>query len=307
MEKGEPTCDPVLRTMKLAHLSDLHFYRFPSWKGIWSKRLVGLTNLYIRGRIRHFNTDIAMLAIRSVIEDEPDGVMISGDLTALGSPEEFKMARQALDPLIARIPTVIVPGNHDYYTRGAASSHRIEEYFGDVIRTPGSAETDPTYPTLHLIGETALMGMNPSCYTVGASGRIDPREVERLEILLQEPRVAGRFKVLIIHYPLFNRGGKVTPLFWRRLRNRENLIAVLSRYPVDLVVHGHDHYRYSNTMTADNGQAVYLANAGSAGYARGSVKASYNLYEIEGKKLIRVTHKNFGTGGFEITYQGPPV
>ena len=269
--------------------------------------MVGLTNLYIRGRIRHFSMDIAKLAIRAIIEDKPDGVVISGDLTALGSPAEFELARRALDPLIVRFPTVIVPGNHDYYTRGAANSHRIEEYFGDVIRTPGSTETDPTYPTLHLIGETVLMGMNPSCFTIGASGRIDPQEVERLEKLLKAPRVADRFKVLIIHYPLFNRGGIVTPLFWRRLRNREKLIAVLSRYPVDLVVHGHDHYRYANTMIADNGQVVYLANAGSAGYARGSVKASYNLYEIEGKKLTRVTHKNFGTSGFEITYQGPPV
>lgn len=293
--------------MKLAHLSDLHFYRFPSFRGIFSKRVIGLTNLYIRGRIRHFSAEIANLAIRAVIEDKPDGVVISGDLTALGSPEEFAMARRALDPLIARFPTVIVPGNHDYYTRGAANSHRIEEYFGDVIRTPGAAGTDPAYPTLHLIGETALIGMNPSCFTVGASGKIDPQEVERLEALLKEPRVADRFKALIIHYPLFNRGGKVTPLFWRRLRNREKLIAVLSRYPVDLVVHGHDHFRYANTMIAENGKAVYLANAGSAGYSRGPVKASYNLYEIEEKKLIRVIHKNFGTGGFEITYQGPPA
>lgn len=293
--------------MILAHLSDLHFFRFPSPRAVFTKRVIGLANLYVRGRIRHFSMDIARAAIGAVIEDKPDGVMISGDLTALGSPGEFAMARQALDPLIARFPTVIVPGNHDYYTRGAAKNPRIEEYFADVIRTPGAPPSPAVYPTLHLIGEAALIGMNPNRFTLGASGKIDPLEVERLEKLLRDPEVARRFKVLIMHYPLFNRGGKVTPLFWRRLENREKLVALLSRNPVELVVHGHDHHRYANTMTSEGGKTVYLANSGSAGYARGSAKASYNLYHIEGKRLVQVTHKNFSPDGFVVTYQGPPV
>lgn len=293
--------------MLIAHLSDLHFFRFPSTRAVFTKRVIGLANLYIRGRIRHFDMDIARASISAVIEDKPDGVMVSGDLTALGSPEEFAMARQALDPLITRFPTVIVPGNHDYYTRGAARSPRIEEYFADVIRTPGSPPSPAVYPTLHLIGEAALIGMNPNRFTLGASGKIDPLEVERLEKLLRDPEVERRFKVLIMHYPLFNRGGKVTPLFWRRLENREKLIALLSHNPVELVVHGHDHHRYANTMNSKGGKSIYLANAGSAGYTRGSVKASYNLYHIEGKRLVQVTHKNFSPDGFVVTYQGPPL
>ncbi len=284
--------------MRLAHLSDLHFYAFPNWRGIFSKRLLGLANLYLRGRIRQFAAPIACRAIAAVIADQPDGVVISGDLTALASPQEFIMAREALEPLIRLFPTVVVPGNHDYYTRKAIRCQRIEAYFGDVIRTPAADLEAPIYPTLHRIGETVILGMNPNRFSLAAAGRIDPEEVLRLGELLRQPAQANAFKILVLHYPLFNRGGRVTNQFWRRLENRHLLLELLSTHPVDLVLHGHDHQRYSNLLPP----ATYLANPGAAG----SVHASYNLYRIESGRLLEITHKDYRDGDFTITYQGPP-
>jgi 3',5'-cyclic AMP phosphodiesterase CpdA len=295
--------------MRLAHLSDLHFYAFPTLKGVVSKRILGLANLYIKGRIHHFSPEIARLAIASVVEDRPDGVILSGDLTALASPREFELAREALEPILSLFPTVVIPGNHDYYTGEAARTHRIEQYFGEFILTPGAAEGAPVYPTLHFIQEVAVIGMNPNRAGLGSSGRVQPDEIERLEALLRRPDVAGRFKVLVIHYPLFNRLGEETKKYWRRLENRMHLIDLLMREPVGLVLHGHDHLRYLNHLRPEGHPVTYIYNAGSAAFARGfdyPISASYNLYEIDGRALVRVVHKDYRREEFTTTYDGPP-
>jgi len=295
--------------MRLAHLSDLHFYAFPRWTGVLTKRVLGLANLYVKGRITHFSPEVAKRAIASVIEDKPDGVILSGDLTALASPREFTLAREALDPLLSRFPTVIVPGNHDYYTRGAARSHRIEQYFGDFIRSPGSDPSHPSYPSLHFIQDVAVIGMNPSRFSLGSSGKVQLDQLERLEQLLQQSEIARRFKVLVIHYPLFNRLGVATKSFWRRLENRDRLLNLLERHPVDLVLHGHDHLRYLNHLPRGEAHPTYIYNAGSAAFSRGDaypIHASYNVYQIDDGALNRVIHKDHVADRFTITYDGPP-
>ncbi len=296
--------------MLLAHLSDFHFYRFPDWSGLRTKRILGLTNLFAFGRVERFNPEIARQAILSVVEDAPDAVVITGDLTAMGSPAEFLAARDALQPILTRFPTFVVPGNHDYYTAGAARYHRIEQYFGPFIRTPGASLDEPTYPTLHFLGDVAILGMNPNKATLGSAGRIDPVEAERLEAVLLRPEVARRFKVLLIHYPLFDHRGEVTARFWRRLENREILVDVLMRHPVDLVLHGHDHVRYVNLIQHDDERATVLYNSGSASFDRGldcPVRATYNLYEIAGGELVRVVHKDYCRDGFRVSFDGPPA
>ncbi len=295
--------------MLLAHLSDLHFYRFPDWSGLRTKRLIGLANLLAFRRVARFNPRIAAEAIQAVVADHPDAVLITGDITALGSPAEFVVARDALEPILSRFPTIIVPGNHDYYTAGAARFHRIEQYFGQYIRTPGASLEEPTYPTLHFLGDVAVLGMNPNRAGFGASGRVDPVEAERLEAVLLRRDVARRFKVLLIHYPLLNEHGEAPGKFWRRLENREILMDVLQRHPVELVLHGHDHQRYINHLKHDDGRVTLLCNAGSAAYDHGlehPVQASYNLYEIEQGELVRMVHKDYSSDGFRVSFDGPP-
>jgi len=299
--------------MIFAHISDLHFFRFPHWTGVFTKRLIGLANLYIRGRRHHFHPDISRAAIASVLADQPDAVLISGDLTALASPSEFEIAREALEPLIERIPTVLVPGNHDYYTRRATSSNRIEDYFADILHSPGSLETEPVaYPTLHLFAEAAVIGMNPNIYSPAAIGRIKEEELAKLPAMLEQAEVKDLCKIVMLHYPLFNRGGTFTRKFWRRLGNREKLLEILRRYKVDMLLHGHDHSRYINFFPfagaekAEAGDGTFMFNSGSAGYMRPGVSASYNLYRIENRRLVEVTVKEYRGPGFYPVFQGPP-
>jgi len=62
------------------------------------------------------------------------GVILSilGDLTALGLPAEFELAKSMLSPLLEKYPNIMIAGNHDRYTR--QSAYLMEEYFGDYMR-----------------------------------------------------------------------------------------------------------------------------------------------------------------------------
>jgi predicted MPP superfamily phosphohydrolase len=71
--------------MRLAHVSDLHF--------------------------GHHDPKVAATLAADLAAQSPDLVVVSGDLTQRGTPEEFELARAFLDSLAA--PVFAVPGNHD--------------------------------------------------------------------------------------------------------------------------------------------------------------------------------------------------
>lgn len=292
--------------VRIAHLSDLHYHFRSTLKEVMSKRILGLANLYIKGRVHHFDPGVAAAAIQSVVSDAPDAVAITGDLTALATSREFELARQALDPILSQFPTFIIPGNHDVYTRGSVHSHRMETWFGPWLKGDTS---ELIYPTHHRIGPVTVWGMNPCRATVGSSGLIQEDELERLKALLVTPRSPQEFRMLMIHYPLLDFRGQVVNKWTRRLNNRDQLVRALAQNPVDLVIHGHDHLRYHNRLTADDGRTIYVANAGSAAFALREgvpISGTYNLYEIEDGILTRVIHKDYTADGFVVTWDGPP-
>jgi len=83
--------------MLLAHLSDLH--------------------LRPHGAKLYDHIDTNMLCARHVayinnLVQRPDAVVITGDITNCGCPEEYRMARRILACIDC--PTYIIPGNHDH-------------------------------------------------------------------------------------------------------------------------------------------------------------------------------------------------
>ena len=74
-------------------------------------------NLYVRGRVRQFERRVQDAAVDLCLQEKPDAVLITGDLTAMATSNEFAMARESLQPLLNAIPTFIIPGNHDIYVK----------------------------------------------------------------------------------------------------------------------------------------------------------------------------------------------
>src|SRR5215831_1956179 len=89
-----------------------------------------ISDLHIRapGQMSYRVVDCATMLARCVTEilrlpQRPDVVVITGDLTDLGRPEEYAYLRKLLAPL--PMPLYLLPGNHDdrEHLRASFSDH----------------------------------------------------------------------------------------------------------------------------------------------------------------------------------------
>ncbi len=102
--------------MRLLLIGDIHAYRlYVSPWHLLGKALLGQTNLWLYRR-RKFDLSLLPAVVARAVDLRPDLVLLSGDLTTTAYPGEFADVAAALRPLLAAVPTVAVPGNHDRYT-----------------------------------------------------------------------------------------------------------------------------------------------------------------------------------------------
>lgn len=263
--------------MRVAHLTDIHWMAQPTISQLSFKRALGSLNLYLRGRRHHFDPLVQAAAVRRVVDLEPDLVIISGDLTALALPEEFALAREALEPVLSRFPTFIVPGNHDVYTRGAARARRIEELFA-----PWMALDVSPLPRVD-VGDVTAIGLDPNRPALLASGEVRSEQLEALAQVLEDPSLTDRFVFLVLHYPVLDRDGAVYDGMGHGLVNAQALIDLLAAAPraPDAILHGHIHHGFRVELTAGAAR-VPIFDPGSTGYAYMPKKrraGALNLYD----------------------------
>jgi len=247
--------------VRIAHFTDVHWFCPPPWRRMSGKRLLGTFNLYALGRRHHFNAEVQAALVTFALSLEPDLVIISGDLTAQALPEEFKLALNTLDPLLQRVPSMVLPGNHDVYTRGSAIERRFEHTFGPwTHREPsGLARLD--------MGNLSILGLDPCRPHWSASGRVPQEQLQALADTLGDATERGRTFLLALHYPILDRRGKLYNSLEHGLRNAADLVEVLRRAPIRpvAIVHGHKHHGYR--VNLDLGDAIVpIFNPGAGGY-----------------------------------------
>lgn len=266
--------------MKIAHATDIHWTEDVPLSRLWGKRTLGTANQYLRGRRHHFPEDVQQALMEHVLAVQPDLFVITGDLTAQALPAEFEKAKRFLEPVMSAVPTVVLAGNHDLYTRGARDSDRIAQYFADWMHRDGPIQR---YERDGLV----LLGLDPNRPTfVHASGVIPDAQLIALREALDDPSLEGRFVLLALHYPLVDRHGAIYDGTHHGLLNARELVDVLkqARTKPDLVIFGHEHHGYRSSIDLD-GYALPCINAGSSGYAFMPEKrraAATNVYTLEG-------------------------
>ncbi|HEU5177225.1 MAG TPA: metallophosphoesterase [Burkholderiales bacterium] len=209
----------------LAHLSDLHF-----------------------GRV-----DPAALEPlrRRVVELAPDLVVISGDLTQRARARQFREARAFLDSLPR--PQVVVPGNHDVPLYNVLA--RFLRPLAGYRRAIG-ADAEPSY----VDDEIAVLGVNSARSLAFKGGRVNARQLERVEEILRRlpPSVV---RIVVTHHPFE---------FPERLSGRG----------VDVVMAGHAHAAHAV------GRAVLVVQAGTATSSRTrEAPNSFNLLRIASRRI----------------------
>jgi Icc-related predicted phosphoesterase len=175
------------------------------------------------------------------VEDEADLLIVAGDLTDTGLPEEIKVLEGELHDF--PVPIISVLGNHDHESDQA-------EALADMLRGIGILVLDGTVCE---IGDVGFVGVKGFCGGFGNLG-IQPfgeralkqfiqtsiDEAIRLENALAKlhcPR-----KVAILHYAPVPETLAGEPPELHPFLGSSRLANALDRHGVDVIVHGHAHH-----------------------------------------------------------------
>ena len=283
--------------MRIAHATDIHWFVPPPLRRLPGKRSLGTAMLYGRGRRHHFDVAVQTALVQALVDVEPDVVLISGDLTAQALPEEFALAREALDPVLSALPTFMQHGNHDVYTGGSKRSGRMSKTFGAWMHLDQG-------PVARMdLGPLTILGLDPCRPHWSASGRVPPDQLHALRTLLDDPAMDERTIVLSQHYPVVNARGELYDNAYHGLRNADALQAVLRevRNRPAAIVHGHKHHGYQSAVPLGGSVPdVMTINPGSSGYAHDPAKdrmAHFNVYTVQDGEVVDITrHRHDGSG-----------
>lgn len=301
--------------MRLLHMTDVHFLGPGSLSGMFGKRTLGLANLYIKGRRHYFDADaVVPVAVQDALTFEPDLFCLTGDITAMSSPSEFAAGRAAFGPLLDSMPSVVVPGNHDVYTTGAARDARMERTFGpwmsggrwdeETAGWVGGASLDGAapFPVKFSVGDVDVVATNPCKPGLRASGRYPQGALAAAEELVRESRAAGRAVVYLLHYPVLEPTGEPYRDPGHALDDLDEVLASLKRTPPHLILHGHKHTAYRQELSADDGTAVPILGCGSTSALSPMREraAGYYLVDLDAEGVNRVhrRRRDADTGRF---------
>ena len=288
---------------RIAHITDVHWMLPPPVARLPGKRLVGSANLYLMGRKSHFCEQVQEQLMRHVLDVQPDALLVSGDLTAQALPGEFEKAKRALRPILEAIPTFIINGNHDVYTRGAKRERRTQHYFGEYMFEVGP---------IHLWESDTriVVGLDASRpHPVLASGVIPLEQLEALSATLNRDLPSEKPVILVLHYPILDRHGVIYDGRKHGLRNASELIDVLKRVrrKPALILHGHIHHGF--TVDLDLGDvSVPIHDCGSSGYAYMPElrrAAAMNVSAFDGAALVETTRYIYDGAHFSPEPGGP--
>src|SRR5882757_137643 len=158
------------------------------------------------------------------LDDRPDALLVSGDLTQNGTPEEYARLRELLAPL--DLEPQVLPGNHDL--RGP-----LREAFG----LPGEGEEQTSHAVD--LGALRLICLD-SIVPGGEAGALDEGRIEWLDRVLGEER--EKPTVLAMHHPPLSAAIPSFDAIGLAPEWRSELAEVLARHPqVARVIAGHVH------------------------------------------------------------------
>ncbi len=266
--------------MRLALIGDIHLFQTQVHPGrLFGKRLLGHTNLMLNRRFR-FNHRVLEPLIDRVAALKPEMVLLSGDVTTTSLEDEFHDVARYLEPLSKKLPTVIVPGNHDKYTFRSARKRRMDSHMGEIL--------PETFPHIKRLSDRwQLLGLDSAepqlFWSRGALGYEQMQATEAfIKSLSKDDAV-----VVLCHYPAKTPAG--IPHSWgHALAEAKPLHDMLVDSPARFVfMHGHIHKPWQwdpanggKTGNGDNSGLMYL-NAGAPCLTSSKYPYGQGFWEVD--------------------------
>lgn len=197
----------------------------------------------------------ALLDQLNRVRDEADVLVLAGDLTNYGQPDE-------MEPLLnvvvrARVPTIAVLGNHDYESGKQAELVRMMSAAGIKVLDGTAYERDGvgfagTKGFVGGFGRGVLTAFGEAEIKTLVQASID--EALKLERAMAQLRTQKR--VVVIHYSpiaatVQGEAPEIIPFL-----GTSRLAEVVDRHGADLVLHGHAHHGQLEGRTT-GGSPVY--------------------------------------------------
>jgi 3',5'-cyclic-AMP phosphodiesterase len=220
-----------------------------------------LSDVHVGGA--RYHQDLLRRAIEEVNAEEPDLVVVAGDLTDDGYPDQFPLAHEELSALAC--PEVVrVPGNHDARNVGYL---RFEDTFG---ARDSRLRLSPTGLDVALV---AVDSSKPD---------LDEGEVGREHYGWIEEGFAGDadLRVFVCHHHLMPIPG--TGRERNQVLDAGDVLSLLRQCGVDLVLAGHRHVPYVWPVA---GMLLVHSGTVSTFRTRGFPHPAYNLVRVEGGRI----------------------
>ena len=220
---------------RIAHISDVHLLS-PHDKSSHDLRVRFLSfgrALDAAARIRKLSR-----ALRKAQDAGAHHIVVSGDLTESGAPEQFEALGEVLDA--SRVDPerlTLVPGNHDAYTARDAWARALE---GPLARYRGLSATGDG--KLVVLGDLALLPLDATFHqpVTRSAGLVGNDVLDGLERRFADHAARGRTTLLVQHHPPYAHSSRA----WQwvdGLAGAARLTALLARFPEVHVMHGHLH------------------------------------------------------------------
>lgn len=220
-----------------------------------------LSDVHVGGA--RYREELLRTAIAEINAAEPDLVVVAGDLTDDGYPDQYPLAQEELNAL-ACADVVCVPGNHDARNVGYLL---FEDTFG----------TRDSRRRLEAPGvDVALVGVDSS------KPDIDEGEIGREHYAWIEDGFAGDsdLRVFVCHHHLVPVPG--TGRERNQVADAGDVLALLRRCRVDLVLSGHRHVPYVWPIA---GMLLVHSGTVSTLRTRGFPQPAYNLVTVEAGRI----------------------
>jgi uncharacterized protein len=175
------------------------------------------------------------------VRDEADALVIAGDLTNFGRPDEMEPLLNVLVRL--RLPTIAVLGNHDYECGKEADLVRMMTAEGIKVLDGTAYERDGvgfagTKGFVGGFGRSVLTAFGEPEIKAFVKASLD--EAMKLERAMSQLRTQKR--VVVLHYaPIVATVLGEAPEIYPYLGS-SRLGEVVDRHGADLIVHGHAHH-----------------------------------------------------------------
>lgn len=239
-------------------------------------RLIHISDIHVKST--YYSEELANNVIEYISDFKPDILIISGDLTDNGYPQEYKDAVEFIRKLKSNLK-ILVPGNHDARNMGYIL---FEEYF------------KTRYPAVNL-GWIKIQGVDSS------EPDLDDGHIGRLAYELVEKSLMGfkGIKIVVLHHHLVPVPGT------GRERNipidTGDFLELLCKIGVHLVLSGHKHVPWIWNLNS-----MLIVNAGTATTLR--VKAhnppSFNVIILNKDKELMIERVESKTLKSTLIYEG---